>query len=392
MSRITILCACLIACMFGTAHLAASDSVALSAPRSSAHVTAVYFYSADCSQCRHVSEKVLPRVKEKFAGRFKIEAREIHSIENFRLLLAMEKKHGAKIDKRPPVIFIGDDVLEGKDSIAVNIESAVEKYLGKEEPHVNVATEKSSDRSVVDEFRSLGILAVIAGGLLDGINPCAFATLIFLISYLAYAGRKGRDLIMSGVCYTAGVFAAYFGIGIGLFEFVRIFPAFETAGKVLMLFIAGGALALGALSVYDWVMIRRGRASEMKLQLNAFFKKKIHSSIRTGTRRSGIIVSSVIAGFLIGLFEFPCTGQVYFPIIIVIREMSDMRIQGILYLLLYNALFVLPLIVVFILVYSGLTSEQLAGFMKRRMALVKILTAVFFFLIAVLMILSVWPR
>ena len=149
-----------------------------------------------------------------------------------------------------------------------------------------------------------------------------------------------------------------------------------------MLFIAGGAVALGILSVYDWVMFRKGRASEMKLQLSAFFKKRIHSSIRTGTRRGGIIVSSVTAGFLIGLFEFPCTGQVYFPIIVVIRGISGLRTQGILYLLLYNVLFILPLIAVFIFVYKGLTSDELAKLMKRRMALVKILTAVFFFMVA----------
>lgn len=347
----------------------------------SAGVETVYFYSATCSQCRYVSEKVIPPLKEKYGGRLVIDAKEISTEENLRLLLEMERRAGRAVNKRPPLIFIGDDILEGRKAIESGLAAAVARYVDKGGGTIAV-NESSSSRTVADKFKSLGIIAVITGGLLDGINPCAFATLIFLISYLAYAGRKGRDLILSGFCYTAGVFAAYFGIGLGLFEFVRIFPAFETVGKAVMLFIAGGAVALGILSVYDWVMIRKGRASEMKLQLSAFFKKKIHSSIRTGTRRGGIIVSSVTAGFLIGLFEFPCTGQVYFPIIVVIRGISGLRTQGILYLLLYNALFILPLIAVFILVYKGLTSDELAKLMKRRMALVKILTAVFFFMVA----------
>lgn len=347
-----------------------------------AEVKAVYFYSASCSQCRYVSEKVIPPLKEKYGDRLMIDAREVSSEKNLRLLLDMERKAGREINKRPPLIFIGDDIFEGRKAIESGLAAAVARYIEKGGAGDRMSGGASSSRAVAEKFKSLGIFAVITGGLLDGINPCAFATLIFLISYLAYAGRKGRDLIMSGICYTTGVFVAYFSIGLGLFEFVRIFPAFETVGKAVMLFIAGGAVALGILSVYDWVMIRKGRASEMKLQLSAFFKKRIHSSIRTGTRRGGIIVSSVTAGFLIGLFEFPCTGQVYFPIIIVIREISGLRMHGILYLLLYNMLFILPLIAVFILVYKGLTSDELAKIMKRRMALVKILTAVFFFAVA----------
>ncbi|HEY1405938.1 MAG TPA: hypothetical protein VF857_04955, partial [Spirochaetota bacterium] len=357
-----------------------------------AQANVVYFYSEECSQCRYVKEKILPPIQKRFGDAVAVDSREVNSIDNFRLLLEMEKRSGKKINKRPPVIFIGDDVLEGKEEISIRLEEIVARQVQKGDSSAvttNPSSDKNANDRIADEFKSLGIFAVVLGGLLDGINPCAFTTLIFLISYLSLIGRKGRDLVLSGAFYTLGVFAAYFSIGLGLYEFLRTIALFPLVGKVVSLFIAGAAVTLGAMSVYDFIKIRQGKIKEVKLQLGDFFKKKIHSSIRKGTRKSTIIIPSAGIGFLIGLFEFPCTGQVYFPIIMVIRGMSGYRVQGILYLLLYNILFVLPLVVVFALVYWGLTSHELAKIMQKRMSLVKLLTAFFFFAIAACLVLSV---
>ena len=43
---------------------------------------------------------------------------------------------------------------------------------------------KKAEESIVNRFKSLGVLNVIIAGLINGSNPCAFAALIFFISYL----------------------------------------------------------------------------------------------------------------------------------------------------------------------------------------------------------------
>lgn len=53
-----------------------------------------------------------------------------------------------------------------------------------------------------------------------------------------------------------------------------------------------------------------------------------------------------------------------------------------LYLLLYNLMFVLPLVVVFLLTYFGTTSQQLGQFINRRAATIKLATAGLFMLLA----------
>ena len=53
------------------------------------------------------------------------------------------------------------------------------------------------------------------------------------------------------------------------------------------------------------------------------------------------------------------------------------------YLLLYNLLFILPLVVVFVLTYFGTSSMQLGLFLQKRTAAIKLGTAVLFAALAV---------
>ena len=88
---------------------------------------------------------------------------------------------------------------------------------------------------------------------------------------------------------------------------------------------------------------------------------------------------SFATGFFVALLEFPCTGQVYFPIVLVLRRIAPLRVQAVLYLLLYNLLFILPLLAVFGLAYWGLTSERLAAAVRRNLGWAKLLLAIVFF-------------
>jgi hypothetical protein len=58
--------------------------------------------------------------------------------------------------------------------------------------------------------------AVLAAGLLDGVNPCAFVTVIFLLSYLSLLKYRRRDAMLVGAAFTAAMFATYLYLLIGL--------------------------------------------------------------------------------------------------------------------------------------------------------------------------------
>lgn len=93
-------------------------------------------------------------------------------------------------------------------------------------------------------------------------------------------------------------------------------------------------------------------------------------------------------GFIVTLFQSTCTSQVYLPTILLVTNVPSLRGSAVLYLILFNFVYVLPLLVIFGIVYWGVTSEQLSLFLQKKAATIKLLTAVFFFALAGILILS----
>jgi len=86
-----------------------------------------------------------------------------------------------------------------------------------------------------------------------------------------------------------------------------------------------------------------------------------------------------ILGFVVAIVELACTGQVYLPTIVFVISQPAMRVRALLFLVFYNLLFILPLVVVFFLVYYGTAgSKQLTRFLQQRAAMVKLGMALIF--------------
>jgi hypothetical protein len=73
---------------------------------------------------------------------------------------------------------------------------------------------------------------------------------------------------------------------------------------------------------------------------------------------------------------------VYLPTIIFVLGVPAMRVRAFAYLLLYNVVFILPLVAVFVLAYFGTTLHQMGVFVYRRTGLIKLVTAVPFAVLA----------
>jgi MFS family permease len=219
----------------------------------------------------------------------------------------------------------------------------------------------------------------LIAGLIDGINPCAFATIIFLVSYLTFTGRKSREILLYGIIFTFGVFIAYLLAGMGLMAGLRQLSGFPMITKAIYLVIAIFAFALGIISLYDYVLFRRGQMAKWKLQLPMALKKKVHRIIREGTqsKRAGFLATFAL-GFVIAGTEVICTGQVYLPTIGYIMTIPKLMVHAFFNLLLYNIMFIIPLVGVFVAVFFGVTSEKMALVTKEHTGTVKLLTAILF--------------
>ena len=335
-------------------------------------VRVLFFYSAHCPECLAIRDRFLSAFLRRHPE-VEIVSYDLDTPDGYRTFLGWEEILGRRLAAAPPVMIVGKRVLPGATEIEEHLEEAI-----RESPEVLPVPVPEDRISASAGFRRLSLAAVVLGGLLDGINPCAFATLIFLLSYLILLGED-RRLVMIGLCFAAGVFVGYLLIGLGLLELVGRIQAVPSIHRIFRFGLAAVLFLLGLGSLRDSRLLHRGRSREVALQLPDGLKRRIHTAIRERMRGRAAFGGSLAMGFLVALFEFPCTGQVYFPVVAVLREGGEARSAALGYLLLYNLLFIAPLFVLILLVRLGFTSARLAGMARGRAGMVKFLLGLFFF-------------
>ena len=348
----------------------------------------IFIYSPNCNECREIKNDYLPSIINKFPS-IEYKYLDIHLIENFNLLIQLEKKFG-DLKKPPPAIFIGKKVLEGKDQIKKQLEPAILNYTksnGCDWPDadiVDVTKPVDPKQELLEKFKYLGITSIILAGLADGINPCAFSTIIIFVLYLTFTGRKRSEIFAVGLIFAAAVFIAYLSIGFGLFSIVqKLAPLLN---KIILMIFGIGSLIFAMLNFYDYYKIKKGELKGIILQLPEKFKERIKLLIWKKTNKQYLFISTFIIGLLIGLIEFPCTGQIYFPIIMALREVPSLRINAFFYLVLYNLMFIIPLLVIFGFVFWGTTSDSLIKAIDEYASVSKIVLGTVFLIFGLFLI------
>jgi cytochrome c biogenesis protein CcdA len=328
-----------------------------------------YFYQTGCKECSRV-EADLKYLQSKYP---QIQVVEFNIYDEADLANWMVERIDPGIDFQTPALFIGEKVLIAEDILPDNILPIIEEYrtTGTDPVWLDYNPEEAQN-SIIERFKNMGWLAVVAAGLVDGINPCAFATLIFFVSYLTLSGRTGKQVLFVGGAFTLGVFLAYLIVGLGLYKVLELVGStLDVIANIVYIFTAVFCLVLAVLSFLDYRKAKQGNVSDMMLKLPEPLRRRINATIREGRKARSFILSAFFVGILISFLELACTGQVYLPTIIFVSSIPELRLQAILYLVLYNLLFILPLVVIFVLVYFGTTSKDLTRFLQEKAAAVK---------------------
>ncbi|MFH0790250.1 MAG: hypothetical protein V2A64_01310 [Candidatus Omnitrophota bacterium] len=344
-----------------------------------------------------MKNKLMPAVEKDYKNQIQIEYYDLSDIENYKLLYSLKERYQPDFKIVPPVFFTGGYFLNGDETGEKEIRGVIKKSLlsGNNERHVLPAID------LMGVFKNFEASAVISAGLIDGINPCAFTVIVFFISFLALQGYRKRDLIIIGLVFIFSVFLTYLFIGVGLFSFLYRLNSFWVVAKIFNLSIGVLSIVLGVFALADFLKFKRTKETEgLILQLPKPVKDRIHSLIglhyrrthdETQGKRSGanilrLILSAFITGFLVSLLEAVCTGQVYLPTITFVLKTAQFKLQALWYLLVYNLMFVVPLLIVFLFALLGTTSEQFARIFKKHLLTIKIFMAVLFFSLGVFLI------
>jgi cytochrome c biogenesis protein CcdA len=347
-------------------------------------LTVTLFYSPHCKACVKLKKEFLPSVKEKYQN--KIQWLELN-IDNSQRNLALLFSVAARFEKKAvtPSILVGDTFLTGVKEIENGFEKAIK--VAMERKHSILPFPKIN---LMQIFKGISVFTIIGSGLIDGINPCAFAVIVFFVSFLAVYGYRKREVIYVGLSYCMAVFITYLLIGLGFFNFLYSLSKIYILIKSFYYLVAAFCFFLFGLAVADYFKFRKKRKPEdLILQLPAFLKKRINivigSRLREKRGRSifSLIISSFIIGFLVSILEAVCTGQVYIPTIAFILKNTNLRFKALTYLVIYNLMFIFPLIVVFSLSLLGFTSQKFNAFLRKNLGRVKIVMAFLFLILGI---------
>ena len=181
---------------------------------------------------------------------------------------------------------------------------------------------------------------VVGTAAIDSINPCAIGVLILMISViLSGKGSIGRMLFLGGL-YVFAVFITYLIAGLGLIYFLSAIPLFVT--EYISLFVGSIIIIAGLIEIKDFFWYGRG----FSLGIPVYFTDKIHKFAKNTTIPGVLLLGAFVSGV-----ELPCTGAPYLAIITILS--LNFNATAFLMLVLYNIIFVAPLLFILILVAAG---------------------------------------
>ncbi len=338
-----------------------------------------FFGSSTCGECAQIKAEVLSPLQSRYPDQLEIRMHDVDTGEGFQLLVRLEKQHSVT-ESKPTALFFPDTALLGFDAIYDNARSLAAYYLQSPEKWGGASEIPSEAPSSMDEtlrsrFERFSFLAILTAGLVDGVNPCAIATMIFLISFLAVQKRPRRDIWGIGLAFTAAVFLTYLLLGLGIFRALTALRPYRWLTEALRWVAVALAAVVGLISLLDAFRYKRTqKTGDITLQLPARIKGLIHRVIRNRLSSGKLVLGAVVTGFLVTLLEAVCTGQVYLPTIVLMTrgDAGSLRLTGWTLLLFYNVLFVLPLLIVIVLAAYGLRWDQLARMSRKRLSALKL--------------------
>lgn len=227
---------------------------------------------------------------------------------------------------------------------------------------VTVSRSTSMGTSLVWELSDQGkwLLPLVAvSALIDSINPCAFSVLFLTIAFLFSIESLRKKVFKVGGAYILGIAAVYFLIGLGLLQVLHLFNTPHFMAKVGAVLI----MVLGAIGLIKEFFPQ----FPIKIHIPALAHRRIAILIEKGS-----IPAAFILGVLVGLCEFPCTGGPYLMVVGLLHDTST-YLKGVLYLLFYNLIFILPLVIILLLASDKNVLDKVQQWQQKEKRAARIL-------------------
>ena len=232
---------------------------------------------------------------------------------------------------------------------------------------------------------TLTIGLLIGAALADSINPCVLGVLIFLLLFLTRTFKSRNKMLVCGLCYSAVVYATYLLLGFGILHI-----AFLTGFSSIFYWLAAGvAIIAGLLEIKDYFWYGRGFTLQMIPGAGDRLKRYTAKIEQLTNEHFGwTLLAILLLGVFVVLVELPCTGAPYFAILALLAQGAYS--EAIPLLLLYNFVFILPLLVVLGVAYVG-QAEKLEQWRMRHRGTMRLIIGLFLVGLGIYMIHTIYP-
>ncbi len=186
---------------------------------------------------------------------------------------------------------------------------------------------------------SLPLITLVIAGL-DAFNPCAFFVLLFLLSLLVHAGGRRRMLLVGGV-FVAISGLVYFAL---MAAWLNVFLLVGQLQGVTML---AGALAvvMALINIKDYLRPGQGPSLSIPAAAKPGIYQRVRGLLRADST-SALLLGTVVLALAVNSYELLCTAG--FPMLytrlLTLHQLSDAEYY--LYLVLYNLIYIVPLLVI----------------------------------------------
>src|SRR6056297_153855 len=199
----------------------------------------------------------------------------------------------------------------------------------------------------------LPVLTVVIAGL-DAFNPCAFFVLLFLLSLMVHARSRARMMLVGGtfVLISGVIYFVFMAAWLNVFLLI---------GELRVVTLVAGLIAVGlaAINIKDYFWFQSGGPS---LSIPESKKPGMYQRMRNLVAAKSVwamLAGTAVLAIAVNSYELLCTAglPMVYTRILTLRE-ADTFVYY-MYLLLYNIIYVIPLLIIVMLFVMKFGSRKL---------------------------------
>lgn len=279
-----------------------------------------------------------------------------------------------------PAFFMGGRYITGfdnRDSIGKNLEQMISQCLNNSCQQASEVIRFSIFGKNIELSKNSPLLILGAVlGLADGFNPCTFAILIFLMSYLFTISASKKKILKLGLVFSVVIFLVYIAIMLGLIN-VLAFVGFRTSGKII---IAVVLITLGLINVKDFFWKGKGPSLEIPKWARPVLEKYA---------RKATVPAVIVLALILSFVELLCTLGLPLAYVSIMTDKGLSGFSSFLYIIWYNLFYILPLLIVIFLIYFFvLEADRAEHYRQKLRKWMKLVGGLMMLILAVLMILG----